>query len=112
MFLRSDGSAPAQFALLAGPLMLSFASALAVPILGLHKGEVTAAAAAIAERAARADVTDEEIENMINDVLGKLGLSNASASLSDEGGVQTAQVKATSIAGIVLEAVSFAADEA
>lgn len=111
MFRRSEGSAPAQFALISGPLLVSFTLALAVPGLGFQKSQLTAAASAIAERISLADVQEAEFESISESVLSKLGLADASFNLSARGAVQIVRVELRSLAGIELQAVSFAISE-
>lgn len=108
---RSEGSAPAQFALIAGPLLLSFTAALAVPLLGYQKSQLTVAASTIAERVARADVAEGEVELIARQVLAKLGLDHADASVESSDGVQAVRVAQVAFAGIELEAVGYAIDE-
>ena len=112
MLRRSEGSAPAQFALITGPLLLSFTAALAVPLLGLQKSQLTIAASTIAERVARADVTEDEVEPIVAQTLAKLGLERADASVESIEGVEIARVALVAIVGIELEAVGYAIDEA
>lgn len=111
MLQRSEGSAPAQFALIAGPLLLSFTAALAVPLLGLQKSQLTIAASTIAERVARADVAEGEVESIVAQVLAKLGLEHADASVESTDGVEIVRVALVAVAGIELEAVGYAIDE-
>lgn len=111
MLQRSEGSAPAQFALIAGPLLLSFTAALAVPLLGLQKSQLTIAASTIAERVARADVAEGEVESIVAQVLAKLGLEHADASVESTDGVEIVRVALVALAGIELEAVGYAIDE-
>jgi hypothetical protein len=108
---HSEGSAPAQFALIAGPLILSFTAALAIPLLGFQKSQLTAAAATIAERVARADVTEGEVDSVAAQVLETLGLENAAASVESLEGVQTVRLSLMAMPGIELEAVGHAIDE-
>lgn len=111
MLQRSEGSAPAQFALIAAPLILSFTAAMAIPMLGFQKSQLTAAAATIAERAARADVTEGEVESLAAQVLETLGLENAAASVESLEGIQTVRLALMAMPGIELEAVGYAIDE-
>ena len=111
MLQRSEGSAPAQFALIAGPLILSFTAAMAIPILGFQKSQLTVAAATIAERAARADVTEGEVESLAAQVLETLGLENAAVSVESLEGIQAVRLALMAMPGIELEAVSYAIDE-
>jgi hypothetical protein len=111
VFRHSDGSAPAQVALIAGPLLLSFTAALAVPLLGFQKSQLTTAAAVIAERVARADVTENEVESIAAVVLNKLGLPGASASIAEASSLKIVRVSMISVAGIELEATGYAVEE-
>ena len=111
MFRHSEGSAPAQFALIATPLLISFSVALAVPLLGFQKSQLTAAAAVIAERVSRADVTENDIESIAAGVLSKLGLPAASASVAEVDGLNIVRVSMFAGAGIELEATGYAFDE-
>ena len=111
MFRHSEGSATAQFALIAAPLLISFSAALAVPLLGYQKSQLTAAAAVIAERVSRADVTENDIESIATSVLSKLGLPAASASVAEVDGLNIVRVSMFAVAGIELEATGYALDE-
>jgi hypothetical protein len=96
---------------MAGPLLLSFSAALAVPLLGFQKSQLTAAAAVIAERVARADVTENEVESIAAVVLNKLGLPGASASIAEASSLKIVRVSMISVAGIDLEATGYAVEE-
>jgi len=92
-------------------LFISFSAALTVPILGFQKSQLTAASAVIAERVARADVTENEIETIAANVLSRLGLLEATASVSETSGLKIVRLSITSVAGIELQVVGYAIEE-
>ncbi len=111
MFQLSEGSAPAEFALISGPLLVSFTLAMAIPLLGFEKSQLTAAASAIAERVARADVSESEVEVVSQSVLSHLGLDGASVSVMSSDGIETVRLSLMTIPGLSIEAVGYAVTE-
>ena len=111
MFQRSEGSAPAQFVLIAAPLTASFALVLALALIGYEKAMLTAAVTRIAERTALADVGQEESEQVVTAALTQIGLTQASISLSREGSEQVARGTLALPGGLEIEAIGLASLE-
>jgi hypothetical protein len=111
VFRRSSGSAPADFVLVATPLLLSFSALLIVIVLGYQKLQLTRAAFALAEIAALADVTDNDFGELSEEKVAEWGIPETAVSLARSNGVAQVSLARRGIAGIDVEAVGLAAIE-
>jgi hypothetical protein len=111
VFRRSDGSAPFEFVLISVPLIGAFSLVLWLTVLGYRETLLYAAANAVAERSALADVKAADLDELVSQVVTDLGVAGAKIAVSRSGSVAIAKAYLPETFGITLRATGLASVE-
>jgi hypothetical protein len=111
VFRRSEGSAPFDFVLISVPLVGAFSLVLWLTILGYRETLLYAAANALAERSALADVKAADLDELVSQVVADLGVIGAKVEITRSASVAIAEAKLPEAFGITLSATGLASVE-